>query len=111
MQTASAAMKIARFLYDLLPRTSWNGQRKLAFANSLGCVAQCFTNILAFQIRIGAQYLRLRHAIRDHADDRRHWNAQAMNAWHAAHLIGIHGYAFKSQLNLRSGRGVSTTNS
>jgi len=59
--------------------------------------------VVALEVRIGAQYLALGHAVRDHADDGRHWNAQGANARHAAHLAGIEGYARELQCWLRGG--------
>ena len=64
-------------------------------------VSNGLMDVVAFEVRIGAQYLALGHAVGDDAHDGRHRNAQGANARHAAHLAGIEGYARELQWRLR----------
>src|SRR5258708_26918625 len=65
-------------------------------------------DVIAFQVRIGAQYLGLGHAVSDHADDGRHRNAQPANARHPAHLVRVGSYARELHRCLRGSLSTVT---
>jgi len=58
-------------------------------------IAQGFANILFLKVRIIGQDLRVAHSFGNHADDARDGNAQAADAWQAAHLAWIYRYSRK----------------
>lgn len=58
-----------------------------------GCVSQGLGDVCFLKLRKFGENLGGCHLVRDHRDHSRHWDAQAPDAWHASHHVGVDGDA------------------
>lgn len=63
-----------------------------------GCVSQGLGDVCFLKLRKFGENLGGCHLVRDHRDHSRHWDAQAPDAWHASHHVGVDGDAGDSHV-------------
>jgi hypothetical protein len=72
-------------------------ERKLTLAHRVSSVAERFTDITAFEVRVSVQYFRLAQAVGNHRHNGSDRNAQAANTGQPTHLVRIDGYSCEFQ--------------